>query len=681
MEHRIIKTVTELQLLRAYLRDKEFVAVDTETTGVHVGAEIIGISIAASEFEAYYAIVAEWNTSTNSLTYTDIKSHIADLIADLRDKKLVMHNAIFDCMRIEETYKINLINSLHTDTMVLAHLLDENRRIGLKELSAQYFGEDSGNEAKEMKESVLRNGGKLTKKVYEMYKADSALMAKYGAQDALLTYKLFLELVPELYAQGLEKFFYDDESMPLLKGPTYQLNSTGLKVDQTRLTTLKKTLQAECQEAKAFIQDEIASYIKDKYPGTNKSNTFNFTSNQQLCWLLFGVLGLEFGSLTKKGKEICKDQLGLKLPYTYGAKKAFIHECEIHTNPKLNNPWKYIQSDNKTLESLAHKYRWITKLLEYKKKTKILSTYINGIEERLQYGVIYPSFLQTGTTSGRYSSRNPNFQNLPRDDKRIKACIISRPGRVFVGADYSQLEPRVFAYFSADKRLISAFDGRTDFYSVIGMEVFGKTDCIPQKDGSENAFGIKYKKLRDLSKVIALASTYGATARQLTSTTGKSVEDTAMDIENYFDSFPGVRDMMLKAHETAKTKGRVENYFGRPRRMPEAMKFKKLYGNTAHNELPYEARNMLNLAVNHTIQSTAASIVNRAAIRFYENAKSAGIDCNIVAQVHDSLVIEGNKEDADLIGILLRDAMENTVKLPGIDLEATPKIGSNLGEV
>lgn len=681
MEHRIIKTVAELQSLRAYLRDKEFVAVDTETTGVHVGAEIIGISIAATEFEAYYVVIAEWNTSINSLTYTDIKLHIADLIADLRDKKLVMHNAIFDCMRIEETYKINLINSLHTDTMVLAHLLDENRRIGLKELSAQYFGEDSGNEAKEMKESVLRNGGKLTKKVYEMYKADSMLMAKYGAQDAVLTYKLFLELVPELYAQGLEKFFYDDESMPLLKGPTYQLNSTGLKVDQTQLTTLKKTLQAECQEAKAFIQDEIASYIKDKYPGTNKSNTFNFTSNQQLCWLLFGVLGLEFGSLTKKGKEICKDQLSLKLPYTYGAKKAFIHECEIHTNPKLNNPWKYIQSDNKTLESLAHKYRWITKLLEYKKKTKILSTYINGIEERLQYGVIYPSFLQTGTTSGRYSSHNPNFQNLPRDDKRIKACIISRPGRVFVGADYSQLEPRVFAYFSADRRLISAFDGRTDFYSVIGMEVFGKTDCIPQKDGSENAFGIKYKKLRDLSKVIALASTYGATARQLTSTTGKSVEDTAMDIESYFESFPGVKDMMLKAHETAKTKGRVENYFGRPRRMPEAMKFKKLYGNTAHNELPYEARNMLNLAVNHTIQSTAASIVNRAAIRFYENAKSAGIDCNMVAQVHDSLVIEGNKEDADLIGILLRDAMENTVKLPGIDLEATPKIGSNLGEV
>lgn len=681
MEYKIIKTLSELQSVREYLKDKEFIAVDTETTGVHVGAEIIGISLAASEFEAYYAVIAEWNTSINSLTYTDIKPYIAYLVADLRGKKLIMHNAIFDCMRIEETYKINLIEDLHTDTMVLAHLLDENRRIGLKELSTQYFGEDSAQESKEMKESVIRNGGKLTKKVYEMFKADSTLMAKYGAKDALLTYKLFLELVPELYTQGLDKFFYDDESMPLLKGPTYHLNSTGMRVDLNALLALKKTLQAECQETKTYVQNEIAVYIKDKYPGTNKSNTFNFTSNQQLCWLLFGVLGLEFGSLTKKGKEICKDQLGLKLPYSYGAKKAFIHECERYHNPKFNTPWKYIKSDNETLKVLAPKYRWISRLLEYKKKTKILSTYINGIEERLQYGVIYPSFLQTGTTSGRYSSRNPNFQNLPRDDKRIKACIVSRPGRVFVGADYSQLEPRVFAYFSADKRLISAFDGRTDFYSVIGMEVFGKTDCTPQKDGSEEAFGIKYKKLRDLSKVIALASTYGATARQLTSTTGKSVEDTATDIENYFDSFPGVRDMMLKAHETAKATGRVENYFGRPRRMPEAMKFKKLYGDTGHGELPYDARNMLNLAVNHTIQSTAASIVNRAMIRFYNNAKTAGIDCRMVLQVHDSIVVECYKEDSDHVELLLRDAMESTVKLPGIELEAVPKIGVNLGEV
>ena len=141
-----------------------------------------------------------------------------------------------------------------------------------------------------------------------------------------------------------------------------------------------------------------------------------------------------------------------------------------------------------------------------------------------------------------------------------------------MGADYSQLEPRVFAYYSQDQRLMEAFNGEDDFYSVIGMGVYGKTDCVPRKEGSPDAFGIKYKKLRDLSKVIALASTYGATAHQLAPTTGKSVEDTQEDIDSYFERFPGVRTMMLEAHALTKKDGYVTNLFGRMRRMPEAKK-------------------------------------------------------------------------------------------------------------
>lgn len=681
MELIVIDNEQDLDQLCVYLKDKEFVSFDCETNGVHKGAEIIGFSVCAEEHVAYYVILGKWNSTTNSMDYAGLSNISADLIADLKSKKLIMHNAVFDCMMVESFFKIRLIDSVHSDTMALAHLLNENRRIGLKELASEYFGEDSKQEQTEMKDSVIKNGGKLTKAQYELYKADPRLLGKYGAKDALLTYKLFMQLVPELYDQGLDKFFYEEETMPLLRGPTYDMNSIGLAVDVKALISLKKTLEAECLEAKSFILQEILPYVQDKYPGTSRKNTFNFGSNQQLCWLLFGVLGLEFGSLTKKGKEVCKDQLGLKLPYTYGAKKVFIHECEQNTNLKFNSPFKYIQVDTKTLHILAPKYRWIAKLLEYKKNLKLLNTYVEGIEERLQYGIIHPSFLQTGTTSGRYSSRDPNFQNLPRDDKRIKSCIVPRPGRMFIGADYSQLEPRVFAYFSADKRLLSAFDGESDFYSVIGMEVFGKVDCTPQKEGSLEAFGIKYKKLRDLSKVIALASTYGATARQLSGTTGKSVEDTALDIENYFDSFPGVKDMMLRAHATAKKDGQVVNLFGRPRRMPEAKNINKLYGDIEHAELPYEARNILNLAVNHTIQSTAASIVNRSAIRFKELCKEAQIDCKIVLQVHDSLVVEGFDQDVDIIGLLLREAMENTVKLEGIELEAIPKVGKNLSVV
>lgn len=675
----IIDDLVGLVKLQNYLKDKDIVAFDTETTGVLKGSEIIGFSVCASENKAFYVILQKWENG--QLNSTNLYNAAKEFMIGLSKQKLVMHGGVFDCMMVENYFKVSLIASLHTDTMILAHLLNENRRVGLKELSKEYFGEDSTQQQKEMKASVLVNGGKLTKASYEMYKADATLMAKYGAKDALLTYKLFIQLVPELYEQKLDSFFYEDESMPLLRGSTYELNATGLKVDINELVTLKKNLEAECLEAKNFIQQEIYQAIKDKYPGTNKKNTFNIGSSQQLCWLLFGKLELEFNVLTKKGKEVCKDYLSLRLPYTYKAKKEFIHECETSTNPKIKNPFKFIAVDNKTLQTYAKKLKWVDKLLEYKKKLKLLNTYVQGIEERLQYGIIYPSFLQHGTTSGRYSSRNPNFQNLPRDDKRIKKCIVSRPGKVFVGADYSQLEPRVFAYFSNDERLRQAFDGKSDFYSVIGMEVFGKTDCTPQKEGSPDAFGVKYKKLRDLSKVIALASTYGATAQKLASTTGKSVEETAIDIENYFDSFSGVKAMMLKAHETAKTKGQVINLFGRPRRMPEAMKIPKLYGEIEHSELPYEIRNMMNLAVNHTIQSTGASIVNRAAIRFNAICKEIYPTCRIVAQVHDSLVVECDEAQSNDIAGILQECMENTTLLDGVILEAIPKIGTSLADV
>jgi DNA polymerase-1 len=213
------------------------------------------------------------------------------------------------------------------------------------------------------------------------------------------------------------------------------------------------------------------------------------------------------------------------------------------------------------------------------------------------------------------------------------------------------------------------------------MEVYDKYDCTPQKDGSPEAFGIKYKKLRDLSKVIALASTYGATAHQLASTTGKSIDDTQNDIDRYFERFPGVASMMLEAHTLAKAQGFVTNVFGRPRRIPEATKIVKLYGNKPHKDLPYEARGLLNLAVNHRIQSTGASIVNRAAIKFYADCRELGLDCQLVVQVHDSMVVECLAQDAEIISILLQNAMENAVTLDGVALEAIPKTGKNLAEV
>lgn len=692
----VIDNLKELKKLFKYIEDKEIIAYDCETTGLTKEAKVIGFSICAEEDIAYYVVLKRWDTQLGRLVDTEAAPGAIEFVSSLIGKQLIMHNSVFDCWMAKNNFGIDLMPSLHTDTMILAHLLNENRRVGLKDLAATMFGDDSVKEMIEMRKSITDNGGSLTRDNYELYKADAYLIGKYGAKDALLTYRLFLVLVPELFDQGLDQFFYTDESMPLLKGPTYQLNTTGLQVNRDELTSLKKQLEAECLEARDFIYSEIQAHIKDKYPGTTKRTTFNIESGQQLAWLLFVKLGLEFGTLTKEGKTVCK-HMGLRLPYTYGAKRDFIDICIANKGSiyqpeaivngkktrakKVKDPWSYIAADKNTLTKLADKRKWISSLLEYKRKTKMLGTYVVGLEERIQYGVISPSFLQHGTTSGRYSSRNPNFQNLPRDDKRIKAVITARPGKVFVGADYSQLEPRVFAYFSQDKRLLDAFEGSDDFYSVIGIAVYDKYDSSPTKEDRPDAFKVKYKHLRDDTKKFALAATYGATVSRLAGITGKSIDAIQEDIENYFNAFPGVAEMMKQSHKMAKKHGEVKNLFGRPRRMPEAKKFDKIYGPLEHGELPYEARNVLNLAVNHRIQSTGASIVNRSAIALYNMLKEVGIEARFVLQVHDSLVLECDIEHSEAIAALMQHAMEETIQLKGIKLEALPKIGYNLAEV
>lgn len=699
----IIRTLSQLNDLKACINDNEYIAFDTETNGVDKDSLIIGFSIATSVDNGHYVILSEWNVETSTLVDLETKSQAKEIMQMLVGKKLIMQNAPFDCSMVENNFGVALMASVHTDTMILGHILDENRHNGLKELGVSIFGEDARAEQIAMKESVHKNGGMLTKEKYELYKADSELLARYGAKDAILTIKLFYHLVPLLYEEGLDSFFYDDESMPLLKGPTYELNTTGLKVDAQKLKDLKATLEAECLEAKAFIYREITPWILEKYPANTPSTTFNIGSSKQLSWLLFVKLGNTFNTLTKEGRNLCK-ALGMKLPYTNRAKREFLTLClevknEIYQqasiNPKtkkLGRPkkvgdvWNYIACDKTTLKLYAKKYKWVERYLEYAKNLKLLTTYVEGIEERIRYGIIRPSFLQHGTTSGRYSSKAPNFQNLPRDDKRVKACIVSRPGKVFVGADYSQLEPRVFASFSNDKRLLDCFKSGDDFYSVIGAEVFDKFGYSFKKDDN-NSFAKKFPELRNIAKVVALSSTYGTTAPKMAPAIGKTIEECQEIIDNYFERFPSVKNLMLDSHAFAKKEGRVVNLFGRPRRMPKALLINTVYGKTQHSDLPYEIRNILNLAINHRIQSTGASIMNRAAIAFNNMCKEIAItdhrwlEVKLVLQVHDELIVESPEVLAEDVVLVLKDAMENTVKLPGVDLVAEPKIAYNLADL
>lgn len=694
----VVKTKEDLRELIEYLRDQDYIAYDTETNGLDKESKIIGFSVCSNINISYYVVISYWDTNERKLVDLFTAAEVYPVIEILSKKNLIMHNAVFDCWMTKNNFGVDLMSTVHTDTMILGHVLNENRSNGLKERGVELYGEDARDEQKAMKESVTKNGGQLTKKIYELYKADADLLAYYGAKDAQLTLKLFYHDVPLLFEAALDTFFYEEESMPLLRRTTYDLNTVGLRVDPEKLQNLKATLEAECIEAKAYILKETAPYTDEKYPGTKKTNHFNIGSTSQLAWLLFIKLENEFNILTDAGKEVCK-ALEMPIPYSRNAKECFIQACidqkgfvykegyfnkktKKNVRPKkIGDPWSYLTCGKDSLNMLSKKYKWVARLLEYKKNLKLLNTYVEGIESRMVYNVIRPSFLQHGTTSGRYSSKNPNFQNLPREDKRIKSCIVSRPGKVFVGADYSQLEPRVFASFSGDTRLQGCFSRSEDFYSVIGVEVFNKNDCTVSKNGKKS-FANLYPEERQLSKTFALAATYGATPFRLAKTTGKPTKETEEMLNNYFESFPSVYQMMTDSYAEVQKEGQVKNLFGRPRRMPKAKEIKDICGDTAPDKLPYEYRNILNLAVNHRIQSTAASIVNRASIAFYNRIRADGIsNCNIAMQVHDEIIVECKQEDANKVAEILKYVMENTVQLPGVKLIAEPKIANNLADL
>lgn len=688
----VIKEDWEIDVMLEYLKDHEYVAYDTETTGLDHDAEIIGMSFSAEVDRAFYIICAEWDKENKKLIRHPNREKVLEALRMAQTKKLIMHNALVDVNWTRVNFNVDLMPALHTDTMVLAHLCNENEYIGLKELGRRLFGENAAQEQREMQASVIANGGIWEKKRggnKEMYKADSAIMGRYGAKDTILTLKVFYHFVPQLMEEGLDNFFYDDESMPLLKGPTFDLNMTGLKIDMVKLEKLQAELKIECDTLRAEIMEIITPHIKDKYPGTKINNTFNLNAGQQLSWLLFIKLGNDWKKLTKGGRTWAKENLG-KVPYNPGAKRDFMRTC----NELGIKPEKYIQCDKSALMNYATKYKWVEKLLKLKSADKLLNTYAIGMQRFIKYGVIYPNFKQCGTTGGRYSSSNPNFQNLPRKDKRIKSCVISRPGKVFIGADYEQLEPRVFASQSKDFRLMKCFSDKEDFYSVIGMDVFHKSDCNKTKsDTDPEFFGNKYPILRDLSKGTALSATYGTTAYKMSDLLrdeeGRNLppQKTQQIIDDYFTAFPDVKKMQLESHEMAKKNGVVYNLFGRPRRIPEAKLIPRKFPGEAHSELPYYWRSLLNLSVNHRIQSTAASIINRAMIAFYKRKNELALtdprwhEVKLVMQVHDEAILEGPEELEKEMIHELRHSMENTVTLPGVALIAKPKPGRTLAEL
>lgn len=306
---------------------------------------------------------------------------------------------------------------------------------------------------------------------------------------------------------------------------------------------------------------------------------------------------------------------------------------------------KGYSTDVSTLEKIVDKHPIINKILKYRTLTKLNSTYVEGLVPfiNIKTGRIHSYFHQTITATGRISSTEPNLQNIPTRDelgKNVKKAFRPQEGYVYLDADYSQIELRVLAHIAHDKNMIDAFNNDEDIHREVAARVFDTP--------IEEVTSIQ----RSRAKAVNFGIVYGITAFGLAKqieTTRKEAEDY---INNYLEKYSGVKNFMERVVEDAKEKGYVQTLFGRRRYIPELKS-----SNYMVREFGKRA------AMNTPIQGTAADIMKIATNDAYRKIEECSIDAKIVLQVHDELIIEVAKKDAERAKEILKSCMENAMKL------------------
>ena len=313
------------------------------------------------------------------------------------------------------------------------------------------------------------------------------------------------------------------------------------------------------------------------------------------------------------------------------------------------------------LEELALGHELPRLILEWRGLQKLKGTYIDALPELVnpETGRVHTCFNQAVAATGRLSSSDPNLQNIPiRTElgREIRAAFIAEPGHVLVSADYSQIELRVLAHLSGDEALIEAFRRGDDIHDQTALKVFGAES------------GLGRHELRRRAKVINYALLYGKTAFTLAKDIGVTQQAAQAFIDAYFAGFPGVRRFIDGLLAEARETGYVKTLFGRRRAVPEL---------TSRNGQVRAAAERV--AVNLPIQGTAADILKMAMIALHGALERRGGRARMILTVHDELIFEAPREEADEVAALVREGMEQAASL-AVPLTVEVGMGENWRE-
>jgi DNA polymerase-1 len=361
-----------------------------------------------------------------------------------------------------------------------------------------------------------------------------------------------------------------------------------------------------------LVLDTVAADMETRIY-TYAGKPFNINSPKQLGEILFETLMLPTDKKTKTG-------------YSTGAE---------------------------VLEKLRKYHPIIDDILEYRQVTKLKSTYVDGLLKLAdENGLIHTTFKQTGTATGRLSSAEPNLQNIPiRTElgrELRKFFIPSAEGRVLIDADYSQIELRLLADIAGDTAMRDAFVSGFDIHTDTASRIFGvEKDAVTVE-------------MRKRAKAVNFGIMYGMGEHSLSEDLHISRAEAKAYIESYLNSYPDVNRYLDEIIKSAYAQGFVTTKLGRRRFIPElaeSNKMRKKFGER--------------VAMNSPIQGTAADIIKLAMIRVRDRLKDSGLDARMILQVHDELILEASREDAEAAMTLLREEMEHAVALSvPLDVEA-----------
>jgi DNA polymerase-1 len=437
------------------------------------------------------------------------------------------------------------------------------------------------------------------------------------------------------------------------------LNFTGAKnIADAHASLLKEIREKKLDKVFAEIEKPLISIVK-------KMQERGIVVDKNLLEKLSKIHHKELADLESKIWKIAGEEFNINSPKQMG------EVLFVKMGLKVKNQKKTASGQASTKESELEKMRDLSPIipliLSYRELQKMLSTYIDNIPNMVAFdGRLHPRFLQTGTTTGRMSSADPNIQNIPnRTDlgREIRQAFRAGEGCKLVAFDYSQMELRIAAFLSGDKKLIEIFKNGEDVHTAVAAEVF---DLEPEKVD---------KEMRRRAKIINFGIMYGMGVNALRQSLGTDRAEAQKFYDEYFEKFSGLAKYLEETKASALRLGYTETFFGRRR-----------YFEGLRSKLPFIRAMAERMAINAPIQGTEADIVKLSMIRveeFLDKNKQAE-SAHLLLQVHDELVYEIKESEIKKLVPEIKEIMENIIdpkETSGIKCLVEAAVGDNWGEM